>query len=101
MGIAHSIPSTVTVKPPFARHAAAAFAASSMSCGISGCDFASVRSLKIRAEFTIAACSGCASGTLMTSIRKRAEFGSWPGASVEQPASSLGERTPAEPLTYT
>ena len=57
------------------------------------------RSLKMRGELTIAACSGWASGTLMTSIRKRAEFGSLSGASREQPGSSLGERTPADPET--
>ena len=57
------------------------------------------RSLKIRGELTIAACSGWASGTLMTSIRNSAEFGSWSGASLEHPGSSLGERTGAEPET--
>ena len=57
--------------------------------------------MKIRGEDTIAACSGCASGTLMTSIRNRAEFGSSSGMAAEQPASSLGERTLEEPEMYT
>ena len=39
----------------------------------------------MRGELTIAACSGCASGTLMTSMRNSAEFGSLSGASSEQP----------------
>ena len=55
------------------------------------------RPSKIRGELTIAACSGCASGTLMTSIRNFAEFGSWSGLALTQPASSLGERTADEP----
>ena len=55
------------------------------------------RSLKIRGELTIAACSGCASGTLMTSMRNSAELGSLSGVARTHPDSSLGERTPAEP----
>ena len=39
----------------------------------------------MRGELTIAACSGCASGTLMTSIRKSAEFGSLSGVNLTQP----------------
>ena len=39
--------------------------------------------MKIRGEETIAACSGCATGTLMTSMRNSAEFGSWSGASFD------------------
>ena len=42
-----------------------------------------VRSLKMRGELTIAACSGCASGTLITSMRKSAEFGSWSGVALD------------------
>src|SRR6185437_8445964 len=59
------------------------------------------RSLKMRGELTIAACSGFANGTLITSIRNSAEFGSSLGFMREQPASSLGERTPADPEMYT
>ena len=44
----------------------------------------------MRGELTMAACAGLASGTLMTSIRKRAEFGSWSGASREQPGQLVG-----------
>ncbi len=51
----------------------------------------------MRGELTIAACAGFASGTLMTSMRKSAEFGSLSGRSRTQPGSSFGERTPAEP----
>src|SRR6476659_848627 len=47
------------------------------------------------------ACSGCAIGTLMTSIRNRAELGSRSGVALTQPASSLGERTLDEPEMYT
>jgi hypothetical protein len=53
----------------------------------------------MRGELTIAAASGRASGTLITSMRKSAELGSLSGASLTQPGSSLGDRTPAEPET--
>ena len=51
----------------------------------------------MRGELTIAARSGCASGTLITSMRKSAELGSSSGIALEQLASSFGERTLAEP----
>ena len=51
----------------------------------------------MRGELTIAACSGCASGTLMTSMRKSAELGSFDGATFTQPGNSLAGRTGAEP----
>ena len=51
----------------------------------------------MRGELTIAACSGCASGTLMTSIRNSADVGSSDGGALTHPASSLAGRTPAEP----
>ena len=50
-------------------------------------------------ELTMAARSGLASGTRMTSMRKSAELGSSSGAAPEHPASSEGERTPADPDT--
>ena len=52
----------------------------------------------MRGELTMAAFSGAASGTWMTSMRKRAVFGSSIGPS-RQPGSSSGDRTPAEPET--
>ena len=59
-------------------------------------------SVKIRGWLTIAAVSGAASGTLMTSIRHCVGL---PGrdrvlgqGAFSQPASSSGERTPAVPL---
>ena len=58
--------------PPPAPSASAA-----MSSGASPCFGGATRSLKIRGELTIAACSGCASGTLMTSMRNSAELGSF------------------------
>ena len=64
----------------------------------SPCVGGAVRSLKIRGELTIAARSGCASGTLMTSIRNRADLGSSIGP-LRHPGSSVGERTPADPET--
>ena len=45
----------------------------------------------------MAARSGLASGTLITSIRKYAEFGSSSSGAFEHPASSSGERTDDEP----
>ena len=71
-----SIPRTLAVNPPTARAESAALVAAAMSSGASACVAASVRSLKIRGELTMLASSGWASGTLMTSIRNSAEFGS-------------------------
>ena len=51
----------------------------------------------MRGELTMAACSGFATGTLMTSMRKSAEFGSFSGGASEQPGSSCVERTADEP----
>src|ERR1700681_639461 len=92
-----SLPKITAVYPPFARAAAAAALAAATSSGDSPCLAGAVRLLKMRGELTIAACSGCANGTLMTSIRKSAEFGSLSRVSLLHPGSSLGERTPAEP----
>jgi len=52
----------------------------------------------MRGEVVIAAFCGAASGTLITSRRKRAPVGSSIGASL-QPGNSSAERTPAEPDT--
>src|SRR6476469_3198577 len=91
------IPMNDTTKAPEAW----AFAVAAMSSLVSPCSGAAVRSLKIRGELTMAACSGCASGTLMTSIRNSAEFESTDGSVQTHPASSLGERTLEEPEMYT
>ena len=53
----------------------------------------------MRGELTIAACSGAATGTLMTSIRKSELFGFESGDCRTHPGSSVGERTGAEPET--
>ena len=45
----------------------------------------------------MAARSGCASGTLITSMRNSAELGSRSGVALTQPASSLGDRMPDDP----
>ena len=58
------------------------------SSGASPCRAGAVRSWKIRGELTIAACSGCARGTLMTSIRKSAVLGSLSGIVPEQLGNS-------------
>ena len=52
----------------------------------------------MRGELTIAAFSGAASGTLITSRRNSAVFGSSMPA-FTQPGSSSAERTPDEPDT--
>jgi hypothetical protein len=52
----------------------------------------------MRGELTMAACSGAASGTLITSMRNSAVFGSSCGAS-RQPGSSSADRTRDEPDT--
>ena len=98
-GITISRPCTWAVNAPRAFASASCFCCAAMSSGASPCSGGAVRPWKMRGELTIAACCGLASGTLMTSMRKSAEFGSLSGASEEQPGSSLGERTPAEPET--
>src|SRR5436853_2561831 len=91
-----STPLRVAVNPPLARASAAAFAAAAMSSGASPWRAGATRSWKMRGEFTIRACSGCANGTWMTSIRNSAEPGFESGGALEHPASSLGDRTGAE-----
>ena len=98
-GRRNSISPIVAVNPPLARQSAAALAEAAMSSGVSPCRGGAVRPLKMRGEVTIAACSGWASGTLMTSMRKSAVFGFESGAAATQPGSSLGERTGADPDT--
>ena len=53
----------------------------------------------MRGELTMCACSGCASGTLITSMRNSAVFGSSSGDAPEQPASSSPSARRAEPET--
>ncbi len=53
----------------------------------------------MRGWLTRSAISGCASGTLMTSMRKSDEFGLFSGARSEQPDSSASGRMPDEPET--
>jgi hypothetical protein len=85
------------VNLPAAFAAASSLAASALSAGVSPCDGGAVRFSKMRGELTIAACSGCATGTLMTSIRNHAVLGSSLGIAATQPSSSLGDRTTEEP----
>ena len=94
-------PSMVTTYCPLRFAFSMARCALAISSGASPCRGGATRSLKMRGELTIAACSGCASGTLMTSMRKSAEFGFTSGVSRTQPGSSFGERMPAEPEMYT
>src|SRR3954469_13442684 len=97
--ITSSLPWKVPTYPLFALASANSLTAATLSSGASPCLGGFTRLLKIRGELTIAACSGCAIGTLMTSIRNSAELGSF-GAPM-QPGSSLGDRTGAEPEMYT
>ena len=94
-----SEPSNVTTNPPAARVESAARFAAAMSSGASPWRAGAARSWKIRGELTIRACSGWAKGTWMTSIRNKALLGFESGGAPEHPASSLGERTGAEPET--
>src|SRR5881296_2364398 len=100
-GMTNSMPLIFAVNPPLARASAAALAAAATSSGDSPCVGGAVRPLKIRGELTMAACSGWASGTLMTSMRNSALFGFESGDAATHPGSSLGERTGADPETYT
>ena len=100
-GSAISCSPILTMNAPRARAASIAACRRAASAGASPCVGAGARSLKIRGEDTMAARSGCASGTLITSIRNSALFGSSSGYSREQPGSSVGDRTPAEPEMYT
>jgi hypothetical protein len=68
-----SSPKMLAMKSPRARAART----SSISACDAPCVAGAVRSLKMRGELTIAACSGCASGTLITSMRNFTEFGSF------------------------
>src|SRR2546422_17946 len=92
-----SVPRIVAVNPPLARASAAALAAAAISSGASPCDSRAARSARIAGLLTTCACSGWARGTWITSIRNRSLFGSLSGVRSEHPASSLGERTGAEP----
>ena len=83
----------VAVKAPLAFAAAS----SAMSAEAGPWRGGATRLAKIRGELTMAACSGWASGTLITSIRNSAVVESWSGVTPTQPGSSLGERTGAEP----
>src|SRR4029079_6859043 len=67
------------------------------SSGAEPCVLGCVRSLKMRGELTIAACSGWASGLLMTSIRNSAELGFCSGIALTQPDISVGDRGGEEP----
>ncbi len=82
---------------PAALASAISLAAATLSAGVSPCAGGATRSSKMRGELTIAACSGWASGTLMTSMRNSAVLGSWVGIAAVQPGSSPGERTADEP----
>src|SRR5881398_2379137 len=97
----YSRPFTVAVYPPLARDSAATLACRATSSGASAWVAGAVCESKMRGELTIAACCGAASGTLMTSIRKRALLGFESGLAATQPGSSLGERTGAAPEMYT
>ena len=78
-----------------ARASAAACFAAATSSGVSPCAGGASEVLEdARRAHDRRLLPGCASGTLMTSIRNSAEFGSLSGASRTQPGSSLGERTP-------
>ena len=90
---------SVATKPPLARASAASFFICAMSSGASACEPVAFRPAKMFARLTIAACSGCASGTLMISMRISDEFGFWSGASLMHPASSPSGRIPEEPDT--
>jgi hypothetical protein len=92
---------TVKTNAPRAFASAISFAAVALSSGVSPCEGGATRLSKIRGELTIAACSGCATGTLITSIRNQAVFGSTFGIAALQPASSPGERTAEDPEMYT
>jgi hypothetical protein len=90
-------PPMSTTKSPRARAAATACRCASMSAGAAPWRGGACRPLKMRGELTMAADAGFASGTLMTSMRNSAEFGSLAGAAAEHPGSSASERTFAEP----
>ena len=88
-------PCTSTTNAPRARASSTA----ARSAGEGPCLGGATRPSKIRGELTMAASPGRSSGTRMTSIRKRAVFGSSSGDPVAQPGSSSADRTGAEPET--
>jgi hypothetical protein len=92
-----SSPSTVAMNPPARRAESTILRCAARSSGASPCAWGLVSPVKMRGELTIAACSGWATGTLMTSMRNSAEFGSC--AAATHPASSWSERTGPDPET--
>ena len=72
---------------------------SARSAGEGPCSGGASRPSKMRGDDTMAAAAGLASGTWITSIRKRAELGSSSGSAETQPGSSSAGRTGAEPET--
>ena len=97
-------PGAASGAPPGAAPAAAARAAAASARALASSASRSAlrggtgRPLKMRGELTIAACAGVASGTLITSSRKRAVFGSSIPPSAHPGSSSAG-RTRAVPET--
>ncbi len=63
------------------------------------CVGAALRSAKMFARFTTAACSGCASGTLMISMRMSDVAAFERVVSARHPGSSLDDRSGADPET--
>src|SRR5437764_15497598 len=96
----YSRPFTAAVKPPLARASAATLACRATSSGASAWVAGAVSESKMRGELTMAACCGAASGTLMTSIRKRALLGFEAGDRATQPGVPVGDRTWAAPDIY-
>jgi len=84
---------------PAGSAARSARAAAAMSSGASPWRAGATRSWKMRGELTIAARSGCDSGTLMTSMRNCAVFGLSVMLPWLHPGNSSAERTPADPET--
>ncbi len=85
---------------PRNRLAALTAAPFAVSATATPCVGGAVRSLKMRGELTIFACSGCANGTRITSIRNNAVLGSVMSPP-SHPGISVVERTRANPDTYT
>jgi hypothetical protein len=83
-----SSPWTFAMKPPARRAESTMRCWAARSSGASPCERGSVSPVKMRGELAIAACSGRATGTLMTSMRNSAEFGSLSGDASTHPASS-------------
>src|SRR6185503_11532704 len=90
---------TAMKPPPAARTESTARFCALRSASDCPCDAVALRPEKMLARLTTVACLGCASGTLMISMRINDDAALESGVWATHPGSSLGDRIGAEPET--